>query len=62
MGSRPRLSSVWEGDEEDALREDDGCLGFWLWTRLVGGVDLEVRYPWGCSYWMATGIFHHFSH
>jgi len=33
-----RLSSVREGDkDEDALREDDGCLGSWLSPRCGNG-------------------------
>ena len=54
-GPDVRLSSVREGvKDEDAHREDHGCLGSWL---VVSGRGLEWEVLCRCSYWMALGHF-----
>jgi hypothetical protein len=64
-GPDPRLSRVREGDrDEDALREDDDRLRSWL-SRRCGNGWYGAGLGVGGSvplYWMASGIFRHFSH
>jgi len=58
LRSGPGLARVREGDKgEDALREDDDCLGSWLSQRCGKGAGLGGSVPVGVLILDGVGYF-----